>query len=121
MLRTIAHLLRPIPPLVVCFFALLSASPVQAQLAGPNATGSISGNVVDPQGAVIPHAEIQLTREGDAPIALTGDDLGHYSASNLNPGRYTIEAQSPGFSAAHKAGVLVAPGKAVQLNLTLAI
>jgi hypothetical protein len=120
MLRTIAHLLRPIPSFV-CLFALVTASPVQGQLAGPNATGSISGNVVDPQGAVIPHADIQLTHEGDAPIVLTGDDLGHYTASNLKPGRYIVEAQSPGFSTARKENILVAPGKALQLTLTLAI
>jgi hypothetical protein len=121
MLRIIAHLLRPISPIFVCFFVLFTASPVHAQLADPNATGSISGNVVDPQGAVIPHADIQITPEGAAPIALTSDDLGHYIASNLRPGRYTIEAQSPGFQTARKESVVVAPGKALQLNLTLAI
>jgi len=121
MLRNIAHLLRPISPLVICCLAFVTASPVQAQLAGPNATGSISGNVVDPQGAVIPHADIQLSPEGAAPIALTGDDLGHYTASNLKPGRYALEAQSPGFQTARKESVFVAPGKTLQLNLTLAI
>ena len=121
MLRTIAHLLRPISASILCLLTLFTAVPAHPQLAGPNTTGAISGSVVDPQGAVIPLAAIQLTLEGAAPITLTGDDLGHYTASNLKPGRYTIEAQAPGFSTAHKDGVHVAPGKTLQLTLTLAI
>jgi hypothetical protein len=120
MLKLHALLLKSLSLAATCLLVALTSLPAEAQLATPHATGTLTGSVVDPQGAVIPHATIQITRSGAPSIALTGDDLGHYSAS-LTPGRYTVEAQAPGFSTLHKEGVLVSPGKTQQLTLTLAI
>jgi hypothetical protein len=121
MLKLHALLLQSLPLAVFCLLAALTSQPAPAQMAIPTATGSISGTVVDPQGAVIPHAAIEFTRIGSAPIAITGDDLGHYAANSLPPGSYSVEAQAPGFSTLHKEGIVVAPGKSQQLTLTLAI
>ena len=96
MLATIAHMLRRIPPLVICFFALVIANPVQAQLAGPNATGSISGNVVDPQGAVIPYADIQLTLDGAARTPSTSSDASaQYATPTIPPPTSTASSPTP--------------------------
>jgi len=123
MLKLQALLLKSLSLAAICLLVALTSLPAEAQLSIPGKTGVLTGSVVDPQGAVIPHAVIQLTRDGAdgaTPITVTGDDLGHYSA-NLAPGRYTIEAQAPGFRTLLKGGVVVAPGKTQQLTLTLAI
>jgi hypothetical protein len=86
------------------------------------ATGSLAGNVVDPQGAVIPQATVIATRIGGAPAkATTADGLGHFSLTGLAPGLYTVQAQATGFRGAVKEGVPVAAGAAKTLNLTLEI
>jgi len=120
MLKLHAVLLKTLSLAAICLFAALTSLPVKAQLASSNATGTLTGSAVDPEGAVIPHATIQLTRDGAPPTTITGDDLGHYSA-HLTPGRYSIEAQAPGFRTLLKGGVVIAPGKTQQLTLTLAI
>jgi hypothetical protein len=54
-------------------------------------------------------------------VVVTADDLGRYSMRGLAPGSYAIEAQAPGFRVTRKESVMVAPGAAQQLTLTLEI
>jgi hypothetical protein len=84
-------------------------------------TGSISGTVADPQGAVVPQAGITVTRVGGAPVSATADALGHYSVTGLVPGLYTVEAQAAGFRTSRKEGLPVAAGAVQRLTLTLVI
>ena len=108
-------------------FLLLPASlvmlshPASAQAVTPTASGSISGLVVDPQGAVIPQASITITRAGSQPFALQADDHGHFSIDNLQPGLYTVEAAYPGFHTIRKDALAVNAGATQRLTLTLAI
>jgi hypothetical protein len=104
--------------------ALLAVAPcfAHAQSAGTTVgSGSISGTVADPTGAVIPQANVTASRVGHAPVSTTSDGVGHYSFSQLAPGLYVIEAQSPNFHTTRKEGVRVAPGASLTLTMTLAI
>jgi hypothetical protein len=61
-------------------------------------TGSITGSLVDPTGAAIPNATITVTDEGrQNTVSGKTDETGRFAFTTLQPGRYTLEAQSTGF------------------------
>src|SRR5215467_370061 len=63
------------------------------------AAASLSGNLTDPQGAVIPGATVRLLRRADSsPHETHTDSQGQFSFANLDPGEYRLTGESPGFS-----------------------
>lgn len=60
------------------------------------AKGKITGTVTDPNGAVIPNANVNLFSSVRA-MATSSDADGNYKFENLSPGTYRIEITSPGF------------------------
>ncbi|HRR57728.1 MAG TPA: carboxypeptidase-like regulatory domain-containing protein, partial [Acidobacteriota bacterium] len=64
-------------------------------------SGTISGTVKDPTGAVIPGVEVTITEQdtGVSRVVLT-DDEGFYTAPNVPVGTYTVSASMPGFKPA---------------------
>ena len=62
--------------------------------------GSISGQVQDPQGAVVAGAKVTLTNEAQGAASArqisTGPE-GTYVFSPVLPGQYTVEVEAPGF------------------------
>lgn len=59
---------------------------------------TISGTVVDPSGAVIPGARIEITGEYvTQAIVLFSDGLGKFSSPDLKPGRYSLRVTRQGF------------------------
>ena len=77
-------------------FSLLVTS---AMAYGQTVTGTISGQVTDPSGAVIPHAQVvaENTATG-VQTPVTTNDSGSYSIRFLPIGSYKITATAPGFS-----------------------
>src|SRR5208283_4239915 len=75
-------------------FILFSALPLLAS--GP--TGTITGTVTDPSGAVIPKARITVHNEGtNATREATSNGDGDYTVALLPPGRYRVTVENPGF------------------------
>lgn len=60
------------------------------------ARGKITGTVTDPNGAIIPNANVTLF-SGVRAITISSDADGIYKFENLSPGTYRIEIDSPGF------------------------
>jgi hypothetical protein len=62
--------------------------------------GKLEGNVVDPSGAAIAHAAIQLQKHDSEQMVVDtkADDKGHFSINNLPPGRYWLGVSSYGFN-----------------------
>ncbi len=62
-------------------------------------TSSITGNVMDPTGAVIPNAAITLVNlDTGAERTTTADAQGSYTIQQVTPGAYKITAKAPGFA-----------------------
>jgi len=63
-------------------------------------TGSISGTVTDPSGAVVPNAKVTVTdvNRGETRTATTGNN-GGYNVTNLQPGQYKVSVEGTGFGA----------------------
>lgn len=60
--------------------------------------GSITGKVTDPQGAVVPGAAVTVTNiETNAVSRTVTNETGYFEISLLNPGRYSVAAEAPGF------------------------
>ena len=82
------------PWLPVAAVVLTCAVPAVAQF-----SGSVQGNVLDPSGAAVPNATVTLTDlANNVQRTATTDNGGVYKFVSLAPGKYTVAAQSAGFS-----------------------
>jgi hypothetical protein len=97
-------------------FALLSICYLQAQVD----TGSITGTVTDPSGAVVSGAKVTLTNEGTGAALSTNSGAdGSYSFSPVRIGSYTIEASSQNFKKEVQTHVVVDVSARVLANFRL--
>ncbi|MDP8988624.1 MAG: TonB-dependent receptor, partial [Acidobacteriota bacterium] len=83
---------------------------------------TIGGTVLDQAGKTVPHAAITLKNESSDVVreVKAGED-GHFSASGLPTGKYTVEVTAPGFAVARRSGVDSAAGNAEDLSIALAV
>ncbi len=90
--------------LTVAVFATLAVRPLQAQVD----TGSITGTVTDPSGAVVSGAKVTLTNEGTAASlsTTTGSD-GGYKFSPVRIGTYKLDVSASGFKTSSEPHVVV--------------
>ena len=106
---------------VILAASLLLASPI-AHAQGVGASGSLSGTVSDPTGAVIPKGTV--TAEDVARgirLSATVDANGQYRFTNLLPGTYDLTAQIPGFQALLQKGVVITVGQVANLDFHLQV
>jgi hypothetical protein len=97
---------------------LVVASPVLAQIT----TGTVTGSVKDPSGAVIPGATIVLTSEtrGTKSAPAVTNETGTYVFPNVTPDTYTVEVTLQGFKTVRHGGIVVSGGDRVGMpTLTL--
>jgi hypothetical protein len=101
----------------VILFLLFSVAALHAQVN----TGSLSGLVLDPSGAVVSGAELTVT-SADTGYSRTGKSLGDgaYSLPDLPIGNYSLSAAANGFSRTEER-VSVGVGERVRLDLHLTI
>ncbi len=68
--------------------------------------GSITGRVIDPQGAVVPGASVLITNiETNTASRTVTNETGYFEINLLNPGRYSIAVEAPGFKRALRSGL----------------
>ncbi len=107
-------------------FVLLTfiALQVSASLAQPTSTTTlhaISGAVLDPSGAVIPRAQVALTRLDGSRMAETStDDAGSFRFDKLSVGKYRVAVRAVGFQDA-KTEVTVGAKSGAGIRITMAI
>ena len=84
---------------------LLVSSPLLAQIT----TGTISGNVRDEQGGVIPSATVVLISEarGTKSAPAQTNAAGDYVFPNVTPDTYTVEVSLDGFKTVRRTGIQV--------------
>src|SRR5438309_1765474 len=75
-------------------------------------TGSISGTVMDPQGAVVAAATVRATQvETNRVFTTTSSNGGVVLLPSLPPGRYNVVVEAKGFSNYNVQNITVAVGK----------
>ena len=106
-LRTIA---------VVCLAAALGTVPGAF---GQN-TSTISGLVTDATGAVIPGAEVTITREETGTVtSVATNEVGAYTAAGLEVGSYTLEVKAAGFKSYRGTGLVLNVRDRTVIDVTL--
>ena len=86
----------------------------------PEKTGSISGTVYDPSGAVIPGADVTLTNmETQGTIVGQTREDGAFEFPALPAGRYQLEITNPGFARAKSAELELNRSSNLHQNMTL--
>jgi hypothetical protein len=93
---------------------------VFASLAAAQSVAILRGRVTDASGAAIAEAKIKLTLVTTGVVReIVTDTSGAYEFSQLQPGRYTLEASADGFQTARREGLdlLVATTSSVDLSL----
>jgi hypothetical protein len=68
--------------------------------------GSITGKVTDPQGALIPGASVVvLNTETNTTSRATANQSGYFELTLLNPGKYSVTVEAPGFKKSVRTGL----------------
>ena len=85
-------------------------------------SGSITGQVLDPAGAVIVGARIIIKNDAIGAIFnVTSDQTGLYRAPQLLPGTYTITTSAPGFRTLAREGIIVQVNDRLRIDLVLEV
>jgi len=104
------------------FHIFLSAALVllSAGLLWAATTGSISGVLTDPSGAMIPGATvIAMNPATGSENKATTNEKGFYSFPSLPVGRYDVSADVPGFTPRKRQGIAVDADSKLQIDLTV--
>ena len=101
------------------FSALLSGGKVSF---AQGITGSMTGTVTDPSGAVVANATVTI-REVDTNAVHTTktSDAGTFTVPQLPPGPYTVKVEKAGFKAYTQNGITLAIDQLVPVNVQLAV
>jgi Carboxypeptidase regulatory-like domain/TonB dependent receptor len=84
--------------------------------------GSIVGNVMDPQGAVLQGVKITITNTGTGlKLETTADESGSYIFRNLLPGSYDMTLSISGFKEVRQSDVIVTAGNPKRMDVKLEI
>src|SRR5258708_1148854 len=107
--------------LVLCVGIVLTiaATPVRTQ--SPS-TGTLTAQVTDPQGAVVPGADVSLLDTAtNTPRKTSTNEVGRYTFVNIPPGVYDISVSRTGFKSAKVDGQKVTVGLVRTVDVTLEI
>jgi len=102
-------MVRRLTCVAVAVIALCAmAAPTSAQVT----TGTISGTVKDPQGAIVPGATVTLTSDtrGTKLEDVVTNDAGDFTFVNVPPDKYTVAISLQGFKPLKRSDISVSPG-----------
>src|SRR5947208_2136720 len=89
---------------------------------GQAGTGTITGTVTDPAGAVIARAPVEVrSTETNVLYPAETTETGAYTVLRLPPGPYSVTVSAPGFKKLTRAGLAVAAGQTLPLDLKLEV
>ncbi len=93
-----------------------------AAIFGQPGSGVVRGVVTDESGALVPGAKVTVSNAAGPVKSVTAAGDGNYSVTGLPPGKYLVQASSPGLVQAQPAAVDVSGGvQPVSLNLQLRV
>ncbi len=98
----------------------LSAAPAFAQGGGASSTGSISGDVKDAQGGVLPGVTVTATSPAQiGQLTAVTNEAGIYRFPSVPPGEYRLSYDLAGFQSNVREGIRITLGFNAQVNVTL--
>jgi len=106
------------------FFCFWIASLVWLALANPGAQAQgrdLNGQVLDPSGAVVTNASVNVTTPAGNKIQATTNQQGMFNLKGLTPGKYAVEVTAAGFAVYQNEDVEIGPNQVQPLKITLSI
>ena len=98
--------------LLFCGLSLLAQTPA----------ASVVGRVTDSAGGVVPTVRVKLTNlETNQKHEVMTRDTGDFTAPNLAPGRYALEARQDGFQLYRRPEFTVAVDQVLRLDISLQV
>lgn len=102
--------------IAVCFFAGALIALAQTD------RGSITGTVLDPTGAVVANAAIEVKNVATAQVyPSTSTATGNFTVGNLPPGAYELTANIQGFKKYARQGLNLAPTQTIRIDIALEV
>ncbi len=108
--------IRPLIAIVLAAIALAAPAPSFAQ----SERGSITGVIQDTSKAAVPGVSVKVVNTAtNSTTDVVSSESGAYSAVNLPPGTYRIEASLTGFQTAKTDGIRLAAGATARVDIVL--
>jgi hypothetical protein len=102
--------------------ALVLSLALSVAALGQPGSGVVRGVITDESGALVPGAKVTVSNAAGAVKSVTAGDSGNYMVTGLAPGKYTVQASSPGLVQFQPATVDVSSGlQPATLNLQLRV
>jgi hypothetical protein len=96
------------------------AGPAFAQGGGASSTGSISGEIKDAQGGVLPGVTVTATSPAQiGALTAVTNEAGIYRFPAVPPGEYRLAFELPGFQNSVRDGIRITLGFNAQVNVSL--
>lgn len=84
--------------------------------------GSITGNVTDASGGIVPYAQVLVTNAGTGAVRETSTGTtGVYNVPNLDIGAYRVRVSAKGFTTYERSGLELAANQIISVNAELAV
>ncbi len=100
----------------------LSSVLLSISLFGQAGTGTITGTVTDPAGAVVANAAVEVKgTDTGVPYPTVTTDTGAYTVLRLPPGPYNVTVTAPGFKKYARSGLTVDAGQTLPLDVRLEV
>ena len=85
-------------------------------------TGSITGVITDPNGAVVPNASVVINNQGtNERRTVVSDSDGRYDVPSLSTGVYTVTVTAAGFQEAGRKDLRLAVGERARLDVQMSV
>ena len=89
---------------------------------GQTTTGSITGTVTDPSGAVVPGAQVTVTNERDGGSReIATNNAGIFSVPDLTSGPYTVRVNASGFAQYEAPRLMLVSNQVLNLDVHMAL
>src|SRR5437867_1666076 len=100
---------------IVCLLWGLASASLFAQT-----TGTITGQVTDPSGSVVPNTTVEVQNAGTGLVRTgTTDSLGSFVIPGLPVGVYKLTAKVTGFKTFSRTGITLAVGESARADVKL--
>ena len=114
--------IRSLAPIAALFAAVLLVLVTPQASLSQGITGSITGTVTDPSGAVVAGATVTVRDvDTNAIRAEKTSDAGTYTVTQLPPGHYSVKIDKAGFKIYDQTGITLAIDQVVPVNAQLAV
>src|SRR5439155_15001996 len=102
------------------FSFLLMTTLIPATALGQAYSGSLTGIIKDPSGAVVPGAAVKMTDANKGySLDVTSDESGRYLLRSIPPGTYRLSIVASGFRAYVQQGIVLDVGQNASIDVTL--